>query len=156
MRFNGWQEKKDKVGERVAALQQLVSPFGKVSVMSLNFSIIMWLLWADEDDSFTVWLQTDTASVLQEATGYIKFLHEQLQVISFYFNSNLIMLLFFFFFFDWVEMCVIFRCWVLHIWDQIAACRWEKSKPSSLCYGNKYRTFKLIIRKVAHSVLEQW
>ena len=24
------QEKKDKVGERVAALQQLVSPFGKV------------------------------------------------------------------------------------------------------------------------------
>nr|QOJ43692.1 bHLH transcription factor [Dracaena cambodiana] len=47
-------EKKDKVGERVAALQQLVSPFGK----------------------------TDTASVLQEATGYIKFLHEQLQVLS--------------------------------------------------------------------------
>ncbi|KAJ6816532.1 putative pentatricopeptide repeat-containing protein [Iris pallida] len=47
-------EKKDKVGERVAALQQLVSPFGK----------------------------TDTASVLQEASGYIKFLHAQLQVLS--------------------------------------------------------------------------
>lgn len=47
-------EKKDKIGERVAALQQLVSPFGK----------------------------TDTASVLQEATGYIKFLHDQLQVLS--------------------------------------------------------------------------
>ncbi|MQM16490.1 hypothetical protein Taro_049448 [Colocasia esculenta] len=47
-------EKKDKIGERVAALQQLVSPFGK----------------------------TDTASVLQEATAYIKFLHEQLQVLS--------------------------------------------------------------------------
>ncbi|KAJ6842477.1 transcription factor bHLH113-like [Iris pallida] len=39
---------------RVAALQQLVSPFGK----------------------------TDTASVLQEASGYIKFLHAQLQVLS--------------------------------------------------------------------------
>ncbi|KAJ6848130.1 transcription factor bHLH113-like [Iris pallida] len=47
-------EKKDKLGERVAALQQLVSPFGK----------------------------TDTASVLQEASGYIKFLHAQLQVLS--------------------------------------------------------------------------
>jgi hypothetical protein len=45
-------EKKDKIGERVAALQQLVSPFGK----------------------------TDTASVLQEASGYIKFLHQQLEV----------------------------------------------------------------------------
>nr|XP_029118434.1 transcription factor bHLH153 isoform X1 [Elaeis guineensis] len=47
-------EKKDKIGERVAKLQQLVSPFGK----------------------------SDTASVLQEATGYIKFLHDQLQVHS--------------------------------------------------------------------------
>uniref|UniRef100_J3LZ65 BHLH domain-containing protein n=1 Tax=Oryza brachyantha TaxID=4533 RepID=J3LZ65_ORYBR len=47
-------EKKDKIGERVAALQQLVSPFGK----------------------------TDTASVLQEASGYIKFLHQQLEVSS--------------------------------------------------------------------------
>ncbi|KAM0946564.1 putative transcription factor bHLH family [Dioscorea sansibarensis] len=46
--------KHDKFGERVAALQQLVSPFGK----------------------------TDTASVLSEATGYIRFLHEQLQVLS--------------------------------------------------------------------------
>ncbi|ONM16333.1 basic helix-loop-helix (bHLH) DNA-binding superfamily protein [Zea mays] len=45
-------EKKDRIGERVAALQQLVSPFGK----------------------------TDTASVLQEASGYIRFLHQQLQV----------------------------------------------------------------------------
>ncbi|XP_008801209.2 transcription factor bHLH153-like [Phoenix dactylifera] len=47
-------EKKDKIGERVAKLQQLVSPFGK----------------------------SDTASVLQETTGYIKFLHDQLQVLS--------------------------------------------------------------------------
>ncbi|KAJ0969320.1 hypothetical protein J5N97_022197 [Dioscorea zingiberensis] len=47
-------EKRDKFGERVAALHQLVSPFGK----------------------------TDTASVLTETTGYIKFLHEQLQVLS--------------------------------------------------------------------------
>ncbi|XP_020598677.1 transcription factor bHLH113-like [Phalaenopsis equestris] len=47
-------EKKDKIGERVSALQQLVSPFGK----------------------------SDTASVLTEATAYIKFLHDQIKVLS--------------------------------------------------------------------------
>ncbi|KAK4286022.1 hypothetical protein QN277_002637 [Acacia crassicarpa] len=41
--------RKEKMGDRITALQQLVSPFGK----------------------------TDTASVLSEATAYIKFLHEQ-------------------------------------------------------------------------------
>ncbi|KAL0376072.1 UNVERIFIED_CONTAM: Transcription factor [Sesamum calycinum] len=41
--------KKEKLGERITALQQLVSPFGK----------------------------TDTASVLHEALGYIRFLHDQ-------------------------------------------------------------------------------
>lgn len=45
---------KEKLGERINALQQLVSPFGK----------------------------TDTASVLSEAIGYIKFLQEQVQVLS--------------------------------------------------------------------------
>ncbi|KAL1801935.1 hypothetical protein ACET3Z_030582 [Daucus carota] len=44
---------KEKLGDRITALQQLVSPFGK----------------------------TDTASVLHEAMGYIKFLHEQVQVL---------------------------------------------------------------------------
>ncbi|XP_078432633.1 basic helix-loop-helix (bHLH) DNA-binding superfamily protein [Wolffia australiana] len=47
-------ERKDRFGEQVAALQQLVSPFGK----------------------------TDTASVLQDTHSYIQFLHEQLQVLS--------------------------------------------------------------------------
>ncbi|KAF3337881.1 transcription factor bHLH113-like protein [Carex littledalei] len=47
-------EKKDKIGEKIASLQKLVSPFGK----------------------------SDTASVLQEASGYIKFLHDQIQVLS--------------------------------------------------------------------------
>eukprot|EP00268_Persea_americana_P022443 TRINITY_DN22358_c0_g1_i1.p1 TRINITY_DN22358_c0_g1~~TRINITY_DN22358_c0_g1_i1.p1 ORF type:complete len:145 (-),score=22.01 TRINITY_DN22358_c0_g1_i1:429-863(-) len=47
-------ERKEKVGEKITALQQLVSPFGK----------------------------TDTASVLSEAMGYIKFLQEQVQVLS--------------------------------------------------------------------------
>ncbi|XP_011091561.1 transcription factor bHLH113 isoform X2 [Sesamum indicum] len=47
-------EKKEKVSERISALQQLVSPYGK----------------------------TDTASVLLEAMEYINFLHEQVKVLS--------------------------------------------------------------------------
>ncbi|XP_016437700.1 transcription factor bHLH112-like [Nicotiana tabacum] len=46
--------RKEKMGDRITALQQLVSPFGK----------------------------TDTASVLQEAIEYIKFLHDQVNVLS--------------------------------------------------------------------------
>lgn len=46
--------RKEKLGDRITALQQLVSPFGK----------------------------TDTASVLLEAIGYIKFLQEQVQALS--------------------------------------------------------------------------
>ncbi|CAN4083891.1 unnamed protein product [Withania somnifera] len=44
----------EKLGDRITALQQLVSPFGK----------------------------TDTASVLHEAIEYIKFLHDQVNVLS--------------------------------------------------------------------------
>lgn len=47
-------ERKEKLGERIAALQQLVSPYGK----------------------------TDTASVLLDATAYIRFLQDQVQVLS--------------------------------------------------------------------------
>uniref|UniRef100_A0A0D9W8A5 BHLH domain-containing protein n=1 Tax=Leersia perrieri TaxID=77586 RepID=A0A0D9W8A5_9ORYZ len=43
-----------KLGEKITALQQIVSPFGK----------------------------TDTASVLLETINYIKFLHEQIQLFS--------------------------------------------------------------------------
>ncbi|XP_038690300.1 transcription factor bHLH112-like isoform X2 [Tripterygium wilfordii] len=46
--------RKEKLGDRITVLQQLVSPFGK----------------------------TDTASVLQEAVEYIKFLHDQVNVLS--------------------------------------------------------------------------
>ncbi|GMP78765.1 hypothetical protein CsSME_00034577 [Camellia sinensis var. sinensis] len=47
-------ESKEKLGEKIAALQQLVSPYGK----------------------------TDTASVLLETMEYISFLHEQVKVLS--------------------------------------------------------------------------
>lgn len=46
--------RKEKLGDRIAALQQLVAPFGK----------------------------TDTSSVLTEAIGYIKFLQEQVETLS--------------------------------------------------------------------------
>ncbi|XP_031102546.1 transcription factor bHLH68-like [Ipomoea triloba] len=46
--------RKEKLGDRITALHQLVSPFGK----------------------------TDTASVLSEAIGYIRFLHTQIQALS--------------------------------------------------------------------------
>lgn len=46
--------RKEKLGDRITAIQQLVSPFGK----------------------------TDTASVLHEAIEYIKFLHDQVNVLS--------------------------------------------------------------------------
>ncbi|CAH8320352.1 unnamed protein product [Eruca vesicaria subsp. sativa] len=45
--------RKERLGERIAALQHLVSPYGK----------------------------TDAASVLHEAMGYIKFLQDQIQVL---------------------------------------------------------------------------
>ncbi|KAG7638129.1 Transcription factor bHLH154 [Arabidopsis thaliana] len=47
-------ERKDKLAERISALQQLVSPYGK----------------------------TDTASVLLEGMQYIQFLQEQVKVLS--------------------------------------------------------------------------
>ncbi|KAM7279723.1 hypothetical protein ACFE04_006857 [Oxalis oulophora] len=54
-------ERKEKFGERIVALQQLVSPYGK----------------------------TDTASVLNEAMEYICFLQEQVKVLSApYLQSN--------------------------------------------------------------------
>ncbi|KAL4585497.1 hypothetical protein LXL04_010118 [Taraxacum kok-saghyz] len=46
--------RKEKLGDRITALQQLVSPFGK----------------------------TDTASVLHEAIEYIKLLHDQVNILS--------------------------------------------------------------------------
>ncbi|XP_039143786.1 transcription factor bHLH110-like isoform X3 [Dioscorea cayenensis subsp. rotundata] len=52
--FSHFKVRKEKLGDRIAALQQLVSPFGK----------------------------TDTASVLMEAIGYIKFLQDQVETLS--------------------------------------------------------------------------
>ncbi|KAG6420784.1 hypothetical protein SASPL_117323 [Salvia splendens] len=52
--FPAFKARKENMGDRITALQQLVSPFGK----------------------------TDTASVLSEAIDYIKFLHEQVTALS--------------------------------------------------------------------------
>lgn len=53
--------RKEKLGDRISALQQMVAPFGK----------------------------TDTASVLMEAIGYIKFLQNQVETLSVpYMNSK--------------------------------------------------------------------
>ncbi|XP_008784940.2 transcription factor bHLH110-like [Phoenix dactylifera] len=52
--FSPFKVRKEKLGDRIAALQQLVAPFGK----------------------------TDTASVLMEAIGYIKFLQDQVETLS--------------------------------------------------------------------------
>ncbi|CAI0392408.1 unnamed protein product [Linum tenue] len=51
---NNSKVRKEKLGDRIAALQRLVAPYGK----------------------------TDTASVLTEAIGYIQFLHDQVQTLS--------------------------------------------------------------------------
>ncbi|XP_010936678.1 transcription factor bHLH110 [Elaeis guineensis] len=52
--ISSFKVRKEKLGDRIAALQQLVAPFGK----------------------------TDTASVLMEAIGYIKFLQDQVETLS--------------------------------------------------------------------------
>ncbi|XP_054780964.1 transcription factor bHLH68-like [Prosopis cineraria] len=52
--------RKEKLGDRISALHQLVSPFGK----------------------------TDTASVLLEAIGYIRFLHGQIEALCFPYFGN--------------------------------------------------------------------
>ncbi|KAJ7963033.1 Transcription factor bHLH68 [Quillaja saponaria] len=52
--------RKEKLGDRITALHQLVSPFGK----------------------------TDTASVLLEAIGYIRFLQGQIEALSFPYMGN--------------------------------------------------------------------
>jgi len=78
-----------KLGEKITALQQIVSPFGKVQDCCRNFCLKMksslCLLLASllvDDNSHRTFhfCQTDTSSVLFETIEYIKFLHEQIRV----------------------------------------------------------------------------
>ncbi|RWW21862.1 hypothetical protein GW17_00013966 [Ensete ventricosum] len=74
--------RKEKLGDRITALQQLVSPFGKVKLSSHFLEHCCVDLWLQKLDCMRSCLQTDTASVLQEAIEYIKFLHDQVRVLS--------------------------------------------------------------------------
>ncbi|CAL2233259.1 unnamed protein product [Prunus armeniaca] len=78
--------RKEKLGDRIAALQQLVAPFGKVNIekRTLVFSLFNVFQFNLITNSI---LQTDTASVLMEAIGYIKFLQNQVEVFP-CFNLN--------------------------------------------------------------------
>lgn len=89
------------MGDRITALQQLVSPFGKVNLapkciyllyfhkeLASSFACSFFflkikkknLIVYDDFKSCLIVCQTDTASVLSEAIEYIKFLHEQVNV----------------------------------------------------------------------------
>jgi len=90
------QAPKVKLGDKITALQQIVSPFGKVTThFALTLSFFRFLFFMNIYNQqcstflttyfiimiiFFVEFQTDTASVLFEAIGYIKFLQEQVQV----------------------------------------------------------------------------
>lgn len=134
------QVRKEKLGDRITALHQLVSPFGKVINKLISHSIIIInhclfvLIWfykkvhtwnscfqfkVDFDDPISVlsfvidwnftfnikrrkkerWvfgaslLQTDTASVLLEAIGYIRFLQSQIEVMFLYYSYLFILLI---------------------------------------------------------------
>jgi hypothetical protein len=82
---------KVKLGDKITALQQIVSPFGKVYVRSRTACMGNWIVsfmrcfpYIDTvTTSYYVYMsQTDTASVLYEAINYIKWLHEQVQVTT--------------------------------------------------------------------------
>ncbi|KHF97667.1 Transcription factor protein [Gossypium arboreum] len=75
-------DRKDKVGERIVTLQQLVSPYGK-SVdsggdwLEVKSNMLLSVKNLNPDTALT-----DTASVLLQAMEYIQFLHEQVKVLS--------------------------------------------------------------------------
>ncbi|XP_048434726.1 uncharacterized protein LOC125474789 [Pyrus x bretschneideri] len=91
--FSANVQSKEKLGERITALQQLVSPYGKVELQKpksshpVNYFLTIFLQ-IHRKYFFFFWelgklgvLQTDTASVLHEVMGYIRFLREQVQVL---------------------------------------------------------------------------
>ncbi|KAJ0751290.1 putative transcription factor bHLH family [Helianthus annuus] len=96
---------KVKMGDRITALQQLVSPFGKVCMINIYIFIFFFIMlkfffliinletkvllsFVDNTNNLFRFFQTDTASVLSEAIVYIKFLHEQVNVLSTPYMNN--------------------------------------------------------------------
>ncbi|KAL0392459.1 UNVERIFIED_CONTAM: Transcription factor [Sesamum radiatum] len=88
-------EKKEKVSERISALQQLVSPYGKTDTASVLLEAMEYISFLHEQvkekkekvserisalqQLVSPYGKTDTASVLLEAMEYISFLHEQVK-----------------------------------------------------------------------------
>ena len=78
-------KRSQKLSDRITALQKLVSPYGKVS-NGYSFchpspkGISLFSVFAETESGVLGLLQTDTASVLQEASLYIKLLQGQIRV----------------------------------------------------------------------------
>jgi hypothetical protein len=76
-------KRSQKLGDKITALQQLVSPYGKVNTSNSWTGNSISSLHAHLKSSMATCSQTDTASVLHEAATCIKNLHEQIQVSRF-------------------------------------------------------------------------
>lgn len=61
-----WFQRKEKLGERISALQQLVSPFGKVSDITIVYLVINLIcvigIKSHEIDEIKVWIEFENGA----------------------------------------------------------------------------------------------